>query len=100
MLKIVFENAQVEDNGYGLLVNGRYLSEIISTALGTRVKDNYGCSSGLPAFERNSCDISVIIDPHPVTVEIGHTEGNWYSVEEMEEEMYEQYKEKNSQTEG
>ena len=38
MLKISFTNAEVSDHGYGLEVNGKSLEDIISTALGTKVK--------------------------------------------------------------
>lgn len=99
MLKLNFENVQVFDDGYGLRVNGRELAEIISTALGTRLDNTYGYGSGLPDFVSNSCDVTVIIDPHPVTAKIEHTHGIWNSVEEMEEEMREQYQEKNNPTE-
>ena len=40
MLKISFTNAEVSDHGYGLEVNGKSLEDIISTALGTKVKGN------------------------------------------------------------
>lgn len=45
MLKISFTNAEVSDHGYGLEVNGKSLEDIISTALGTKLKGNggYGC---------------------------------------------------------
>lgn len=45
MLKISFTNAEVLDHGYGLEVNGKYLEDIISTALGTKVKGNGGYGS-------------------------------------------------------
>ena len=35
MIQLNFLNAQVEDTGSGLIVNGRELSDIISAALGT-----------------------------------------------------------------
>lgn len=38
MLKISFTNAEVSDHGYGLEVNGKSLGDIISTALGTKLK--------------------------------------------------------------
>ena len=38
MLKISFTNAEVSDHGYGLEVNGKSLEDIISTALGTKLK--------------------------------------------------------------
>lgn len=85
MLKIQFTNASVEDNGYGLKVNGKDLDGIISTALGTKVGNVAGYGSGLPSFESNSCDVTVIINPHPQEVSISDDEGEWTSVESMEE---------------
>ena len=64
-MRIDFTNAVVEDDGYGVEVNGRSLEAIISTALGTRLGDKGGYSSGLPRFKANSCDVTVIITPHP-----------------------------------
>lgn len=60
-MRIDFTNAVVEDDGYGVEVNGRSLEAIISTALGTRLGDKGGYSSGLPKFKANSCDVTVII---------------------------------------
>lgn len=100
MIKIQFTNAQVRDNGYGLMVNGRELSEIISTALGTRVKEKYGYSSGLPDFESNCCNVLVLINPHPVTTEIENDEGSWENIKDMEEYLYEQYQEKTTEAES
>lgn len=67
MLKISFTNAEVSDHGYGLEVNGKSLEDIISTALGTKLKGNGGYGSGLPSFNSNSCDVTVIINPHKET---------------------------------
>ena len=53
MLKISFTNAEVSDHGYGLEVNGKSLEDIISTALGTKLKGNGGYGSGLPSFNSN-----------------------------------------------
>lgn len=53
-MTITFTNAVVEDDGYGVEVNGRSLEAIISTALGTRLGDKGGYSSGLPKFKANS----------------------------------------------
>ena len=100
MLKIKFTNAQVEDSGYGLEVNGKHLSEIISTALGTRVGHSYGSGSGLPRFESNCCNVTVIIDPQPVDVCIENDVCEWDSVENMEADRREQYKEKTRPTDG
>lgn len=52
MLKISFTNAEVSDHGYGLEVNGKSLEDIISTALGTKVKGNGGYGSGLRLLKR------------------------------------------------
>ena len=60
MLKISFTNAEVSDHGYGLEVNGKSLEDIISTALGTKLKGNGGYGSGLPSFNSNSCDVTVL----------------------------------------
>ena len=61
MLKISFTNAEVSDHGYGLEVNGKSLEDIISTALGTKLKGNGGYGSGLPSFSSNSCDVSITV---------------------------------------
>lgn len=94
MLKIQFTNAKVHDEGYGLYVNGKGLDEIISTALGTRVGDQYGYNSELPRFSSDCCNITITIDPLPATTLIEFDEGaSWDSIEDMEESMREQYKE-------
>ena len=97
MLKIQFTNAQVKDVGYGLTVNGKELSEVISTALGTRVGNHYGYNSGLPAFESKCCNVTVIIDPQPVTATIEDDNNIWRSVEKMEEYVYGQFQQKSGQ---
>lgn len=94
MLKIQFTNAQVADIGYGLSVNGKELAEIISTALGTRLGEKYGYNSGLPSFKSNCCNVTVIIEPQPVTETIETDEELWYSVEQLEDDKREQYKKK------
>ena len=76
-MRIDFTNAVVEDDGYGVEVNGRSLEAIISTALGTRLGDKGGYSSGLPKFKANSCDVTVIITPHPTECTINTTSGIW-----------------------
>lgn len=83
-MRIDFTNAVVEDDGYGVEVNGRSLEAIISTALGTRLGDKGGYSSGLPRFKANSCDVTVIITPHPTECTINTNSGVWHSVKEME----------------
>lgn len=89
MLKISFTNAEVSDHGYGLEVNGKSLEDIISTALGTKVKGNGGYGSGLPSFSSNSCDVTVAINPHDKECEIETEDNVWHSVEEMEAEKSE-----------
>ena len=81
-MRIDFTNAVVEDDGYGVEVNGRSLEAIISTALGTRLGDKGGYSSGLPRFKANSCDVTVIITPHPTecTINTNNPSGNLVSV--------------------
>lgn len=96
-MRIDFTNAVVEDDGYGVEVNGRSLEAIISTALGTRLGDKGGYSSGLPKFEANSCDVTVIITPHPTECTINTTNGVWHSVKEMEAEKSEQFQKENAE---
>lgn len=100
MLKIQFTNAQVEDAGFGLHVNGKELSEIISTALGTRVGNNYGYNSGLPKFKSNCCNVIIKIDPQPVEAIIETEAEEWYSVEDLEECKRGQYREKTEKRES
>lgn len=96
-MRIDFTNAVVEDDGYGVEVNGRSLEAIISTALGTRLGDRGGYSSGLPKFKANSCDVTVIITPHPTECTINTTNGVWHSVKEMEAEKSEQFQKENAE---
>lgn len=96
MVKLVFENATVRDAGYGLEVNGKELNKIISTALGTRVGGTYGYGSGLPNFESNCCNVTVIIDPKPATTHIEDNDYEYDSVEDLEEEKREQFEKKNA----
>lgn len=96
-MRIDFTNAVVEDDGYGVEVNGRSLEAIISTALGTRLGDNGGYSSGLPRFKANSCDVTVIITPHPTECTINTNSGVWHSVKEMEAEKGEQFQKENAE---
>lgn len=97
-MTITFTNAVVEDDGYGVKVNGRSLEAIISTALGTRLGDKGGYSSGLPKFKANSCDVTVIITPHPTECTINTNSGVWHSVKEMEAEKSEQFQKENAET--
>lgn len=96
-MRIDFTNAVVEDDGYGVEVNGRSLEAIISTALGTRLGDKGGHSSGLPRFKANSCDVTVIITPHPTECTINTNSGVWHSVKEMEAEKGEQFQKENAE---
>jgi hypothetical protein len=96
-MRIDFTNAVVEDDGYGVEVNGRSLEAIISTALGTRLGDKGGYSSGLPRFKANSCDVTVIITPHPTECTINTNSGVWHSVKEMEAEKGEQFQKENAE---
>lgn len=96
-MRIDFTNAVVEDDGYGVEVNGRSLEAIISTALGTRLGDKGGYSSGLPRFKANSCDVTVIITPHPTECTINTNSGIWHSVKEMEAEKSEQFQKENAE---
>ena len=100
MIEIIFRNAQVRDDGYGLYVNGKDLDKIISTALGTRVGNDYGISSALTSFHSNCCDITITIDPKAVTECIDTGEELWSSVEEMEANKLEQYKQKTETAES
>ena len=86
MIKIKFTNAEVEDSGYGLKVNGKDLDGIISTALGTKAGSASGYGSGLPSFHSNSCDVTIIINPHPTEVCIEDDENVYNSVEDLEED--------------
>ena len=90
MVKISFTNAQVRDSGYGLQVNGESLADIISMALGAKVKGvNYGDPDydKIKPFESNSCDVSVVIYPHPQGVQIEDDSNVYNSLEELEEDL-------------
>lgn len=96
MAKIIFENAVVSDNGYGVEVNGKSLEEIISMALGTRAGSavaGYGKAKGvLKPFYSNSCNVTVIIEPNPTNCVIENlSEIEYESVEELEREVTEAY---------
>ena len=95
MLKLEFLNAVVSDSGYGMEVNGKSLESIISTALGVKAGEKRaGYGSNVKSFSSNCCNVTVIIDPQPVTATITDDEGSWDSVEEMEEDMCEQFEKK------
>lgn len=91
MLKLEFQNAVAEDSGYGLEINGKSLEEIISTALGTRAGSKSGYNSGLPKFKSNCCNVTVIIDPQPVTTHIEDDNNVYKTVEELEEDAVAEY---------
>lgn len=92
MVKLEFKGADVHDGGYGLEVNGKSLEDLISIALGTKVRGkDYGYGSGLPSFSSRNCDVLVIIDPHPTVTNIETEEYKWDSVESMEEETAAEY---------
>lgn len=91
MLKLEFKNAVAEDNGYGLEVNGKSLEEIVSTALGTRAGNNSGYGSGLPRFKSSCCNVTVIIDPQPVTTYIEDDNNVYHTVKELEEDAVAEY---------
>ena len=98
MLKLEFRNAVAKDTGYGLEVNGKSLEEIISTALGTKVGSNRAWYGGtLKDFISNSCDVTVIIDPHPVTTHIEDDEEVYHSVKELEEDKEDEFKAKTTE---
>ena len=78
MLKLEFCNAEVRDTGYGLAVNGIHLENIISTALGTT-------GNNPKYFKSTCCNVTVIIDPRPVTTSIETDDEVWNSLEELEE---------------
>lgn len=94
MVSLFFENAEVRDDGYGLTVNGKDLCTILSEALGTRVGTDYGYGSDLPAFKSNCCDVRVIIEPKAQYTKIETDTQNWGSIEAMEEDLSEQFREK------
>lgn len=102
MVKLEFKGAEVHDVGYGMEVNGKSLGDLISIALGTRVRGkDYGYGSGLPTFSSLNCDVLVVIDPHPTVATIETEKYKWDSVESMEEETaveYERNKAENAET--
>ena len=98
MLKLEFANAVVKDDGYGLEVNGKYLEDIISTALGVKAGENRaGYGSKIPAFKSTCCNVLVIIDPQPITTHIEDDNYEYDSVKDLEEVRHEQFK-KNAET--
>ena len=98
MLKLEFTNAVVSDIGFGVHINGRALNSIISTALGTKVANNYGTNAGLKEFHSNACNVTVIIDPQPVTTHIEDDEFLYKSVEDLEGDKREQFKKEIAET--
>ena len=99
MYKIEIKNASVRDIGYGLDVNGKPLSEIISTLLGTKAGEKLASrNEELDMFSHNSCDITVIIEPHPTDVRIEDEETIYNNVENLEADRLEQFNKKNQKT--
>ena len=98
MLKLEFHNAEVYDSGLGLVVNGKSLENIISTALGTKLDSKYGARDGLKPFNSNCCNITIIIDPQPVITHIEDDDYEFDSVEELEEIKREQFEKKDATT--
>lgn len=86
MVKLQFKNATAHDHGYGLEVNGKSLEDMISVALGTKVGNKSEYNSGLPNFDSNCCNVTVIIDPQP-NEEVIEVNGKKYSsLQEVEED--------------
>lgn len=98
MLKLEFQNAEVFDSGYGLTVNGKSLEDIISTALGTKIGTKRGKDYELNLFRSNCCNVTVIIDPQPVTTHIEDDDYEYDCVEDLEEVRREQFEKKNEKT--
>ena len=97
MLKLEFKNAVTKDTGYGLEVNGKSLEDIISVALGTKSGNKRaGYGGSLPNFESNSCDITIIIDPHTVTERIENDKNIYHSVKDLEEDKADELKEEDA----
>ena len=89
-VEIRFTNAEVEDCGFGLRVNGESLEDIISMALGTKAKGvNYGNPNydKLKKFSSNACDVMVVIAPHPKECKIEDDENVYHSVEDLEADI-------------
>lgn len=100
MLKLVFTHAEVRDSGFGLEVNGKSLEDIISEALGTKVKGlNYN-DPRLKTFSSNSCDITVMICPHDKETLIETDEEVFHSVEEMEGDLCGRFEEETGEAES
>lgn len=101
MIKIQFNNADVKDIGFGLNINGKSLSSIISRVLGTGVgEDNYGSVNRTgETFNSNSCDVIVTIIPHdtPDTIIVDGDEKN---LEEYLQEKEEAYNEQSKKETG
>jgi hypothetical protein len=90
MVKLFFTNAVVRDDGYGLRVNDKSLEDIITVALGVRA--NSSVYPDVKPFMSNCCNITVIIDPQPVTTHIEVNDDEYHSVEQLEEDRDEQFK--------
>lgn len=100
MYRVEFKNAVVKDHGYGIEVNDKSLADIISTLLGTIVpsKENFISVTRVGNFDSTCCDITITIDPKPVTEYIEDTDSVYHSVKEMEAKKVEQYEAENPET--
>lgn len=99
MYKIDIKNAQVNDDGYGLYINGKALSDIISTLLGTKLGDKYAFTDDdLEVFYSNNCNITVTIEPNNTKVHIEDSRWTYDSMENLEEIRHGQYNEKAQKT--
>ena len=107
MIQLNFLNAQVEDTGSGLIVNGKELSDIISAALGTikRIPDRYDYISekdkGTP-FKSKLCNVSVTIDDRSAditeTITFDDKSGSEeYTLEEFEKGLENEHSQKTQQ---
>lgn len=106
MVQLNFLNAKVEDNGDGLIVNGRELTDIISAALGSikQIPGRYEYlknNKGTP-FKSQLCNVSVTIDDRSAEISetitfdcIGGTEE--VTLAEFEEGLKDEHSEEDQQ---
>ena len=81
MYRVTFKNAVVSDSGYGLVINGRFLEDILSVVLDTKAGRE---------FYSNCCNVTVIIDPQPCSAEFEDSEKFYTSLSKLEESRREQ----------
>lgn len=105
MYKIEFKNAVVRDDGYGMEVNNKPLSKIISTLLGSYVKTKegeeiraYTTGAKTSEFYSNSCNVTVIIEPQPTTEYFEDECYEYDSITALEDFKNEQFNKKNKET--